>query len=1113
MLCFATFAVAETPPDQEAAVQAIRRFASNIQKNRDGTVRFVRFSKAAVSDEHLRHLRAFKQLDYLAVVTPTVSDAGIANLAGLTNLDTLFLSDSGLTNEGLKALAGLEKLEHLYLDGTGITDNGLDHLVNSKLLKTLSMQRVDVSGRGLAKLKDLKQLEVLSLGDTQVNDEALVQVGALKNLRTLYLDRCAIDGTGLKHLQSLSKLQTLSLSGTQVIGRELSALQQNKALRQILLYNTGIGRDAVEDLHGRLPKVICYVGSSASDKKNALDQFLSGQPLRGPVASSEDRHQGPPTGGSAELSDPASRRFTKTAETPDFQRHVIPLLGRLGCNGRTCHGSFQGRGGFRLSMFGYDFKADLEALRERLETGSPEDSLILLKPTLQEDHEGGKRYEQGGWEYKLLHRWIAAGAEGEAERPEKITSFDVVPKEIVFDAPGQKVQLQVIATWPDGTREDVTCLTRFQSNDETVAVIDKDGVVESKSPGDTHVVSFYDNGIAATPVLMPIRRATAETAGPAAHSIAVPTKIDELVSDKLSKLAIVPSQLCTNEQFLRRVSLDMIGTLPTPEEVKQFVADQSPDKRARKIDQLLETPAYSQWWTVRLSDLTGSNAQYLGTTDMNRSAANQWNRWLHRRLKDNVGWDRIAAGIILAKSRRPGQTYDDYAAKQSSYMRRSQPEDFTAADNPMHYYWFRSNNQQPAERALSFGYVFLGVRLQCAQCHKHPFDRWSKQDFERFTQFFTRIKAGIAPDARPAQIRLKTKLGVPKKLDTAALRRQMYMRVAAEGLPIPWNEIWIEPPGDKPQLAKLLGDREIDLSQYDDPREPLMAWLVQKDNPYFASNFVNRIWAHYFGVGIVDPPDDFNMANPPSNKALLDWLSREFIASGYDIKWLHRTIANSRTYQLGWRTNETNRSDQRNFSHARIRRLPAEVTVDAILQATATDEQNRTYTTKVEKRKIGQHPLSIQARGIDYSLLVFGKPLRTTNCDCERQMQPTLLQSLYVRNDHELIGWLERKDGWLMQVAKSLGVTLTSETKAPDGTRPASKSVEASNGKIAGVSRAMSENDSLIESAYLRTLSRLPKPSEIEIARTHFSESENTVEGLRDLMWALLNTQEFLTNH
>ncbi len=369
---------------------------------------------------------------------------------------------------------------------------------------------------------------------------------------------------------------------------------------------------------------------------------------------------------------------------------------------------------------------------------------------------------------------------------------------------------------------------------------------------------------------------------------------------------------------------------------------------------------------------------------------------------------------------------------------------------------------------------------------------------------FARIKAGVSPTSRETQLQLKNKLGVPEKLDTAALRRQMYLRVSAEGLSIPWNEIWIAPPTEKPQTAQLLGGQPFDLNEFEDPREPLMAWLVSKENPYFAKAMVNRIWSHYFGIGIVDPPDDFNMANPPSNAALLDWLSEEFIAHGYDLKWLHRTIANSRTYQLSWETNSTNRTDERNFSHAQIRRLPAEVTVDIIQQATAQTNQNSQYLTGIKNRKITQHPKSIQARGIDYSLLVFGKPLRTTNCDCERQAQPTLLQSLYVRNDMEVLGWLERNDGWLKEVAKEFGETLAPESTSTTAAKPTTQNE---------TSLTSDQLNKLVETSYLRSLSRMPNQKERDRSLQHLKSSESTSEGLRDLMWALVNTQEFLTNH
>ncbi|MDA1055154.1 MAG: DUF1553 domain-containing protein, partial [Planctomycetota bacterium] len=274
---------------------------------------------------------------------------------------------------------------------------------------------------------------------------------------------------------------------------------------------------------------------------------------------------------------------------------------------------------------------------------------------------------------------------------------------------------------------------------------------------------------------------------------------------------------------------------------------------------------------------------------------------------------------------------------------------------------------------------------------------------------------------------------------------------------------------------------EIDLSQFDDPREPLMEWLLTEPNRYFAKSFANRIWTNYFHVGIIDPPDDLNLANPPSNKPLLDYLAEGFIASGYDMKWLHRTIANSRTYQLSWRPNDTNRADTRNFSHAVLRRLPAEVAIDAIHHATASDALLKTAATNVATRKIGQHPVSYQTRAIDFSLLIFGKPLRTTNCDCERQGEPTLLQSLYVRNDQELLDLLIRKDGWIAQLKKD----------------------ELSVARV----------DQLVAGAYLRTLSRLPSESELADCRQHVVESTDVSEAIHDLLWALLNTQEFITNH
>jgi hypothetical protein len=1096
-------ATADTPAEQQQAIDALKNITSNLQKNRDGTVRFVRFSKPVATDEHVAQVAAFEHLDYLAVVTPTVGDAGLTAVEGLSNLDTLFLSDSGITDLTLSRLSNLQKLERLYLDRTSVTDEGISDLVDLSALTTLSLNETKITDKCLSTIAGLGSLQTLNLADTTITDDGLACLAEMESLQLLSLDGTSISGAGLMHLTSLVQLKTLSLRRIQLTADLSTQLENLTGLEHLDLRETNLQVVDVAQLQKQLPNLVIGLSPSSENSRNAFQRYLAGETLRGPVSRTDPLPEAAAPSPGRKVVDAVSQ-ITEGGNVPDFQRHVMPLLGRLGCNGRTCHGSFQGKGGFNLSMFGYDFDADLTALAKgenpRVDISSPKKSLILNKPTSDDEHGGGQRFTHGGPEYQVLKNWITDGARGVKDKPARLLRFDVTPQDIVFEKIGETRKLQCVAVWADGQREEVTALTRFQTNDDTVAEVSDDGVITCRSPGDTYVVSFYDKGIFSSQVMMPVSDSTGDRY-PAVES---PTEIDRLVVRKLSPMGIVPSAVCTDQEFLRRVSLDLVGTLPSADEVREFMAESSPTKRQQKVDELLGSEAYSTWWAVKLADLTGSNSQSLGSTDMNSPASLQWNAWLTRRLKDNVGWDRIAAGIILATSRRPGQTYESYAAEQSLHMKRTDGTDFAALDNPMHYYWFRGNNQTDTDRALTFGYTFMGVRLQCAQCHKHPFDQWSKDDFTKFAGFFKRIRPGIAPDGKSQQELLKTKLGVPVKLDTASLRRQMYMRVSAEGLPIPWNEIWIDPPTDDPWPARILGGEEFELNEFEDPREPLAAWLFHKDNPYFAPAFVNRLWAHYFGIGIVDPPDDFNMANPPSNKALLNWLSDQFIANGFDIKWLHRTIVASHTYQRSSVTTPTKRTDERNFSHALVRRMPAEVTIDAILRATARDDVAAEYLAESNGRKIGQHPKSYQARGIDYSLLVFGKPRRTTNCDCERQDQPTLLQSLYVRNDSEMIGWLERSDGWLKSVAKDLGQPLATETKPPiPQTDQQTEKTFADDNKTR----------QLIDDAYVRTLNRQPTAVELQTSLDHILTTENTVEGLRDLMWALLNTQEFLTNH
>jgi hypothetical protein len=673
----------------------------------------------------------------------------------------------------------------------------------------------------------------------------------------------------------------------------------------------------------------------------------------------------------------------------------------------------------------------------------------------------------------LLHSWVASGAKNDADQAGRLISLDVTPSRIVFADGGENVQLRAVARWSDGTAEDVTCLTRFATNDDGVAEVSPDGLVTSTGGGMTFVIASYDRDVVAVQVLRPVSELVDERY----PNVPAPTRIDELVVAQLKKLGVIPSELCSDEEFLRRACLDISGTLPTAEEVRAFLADDSPDKRERKIDELLERPAYVAWWTTKLCDLAGMNASaQLGGTEMARDAGLLWHRWTERRVRDNVGYDEIARGILLAKSRRGDQSYADYVADVTSYLRKQDQFDFSERDDNF-YYWFRRNLAQPNDAALAVGYAFLGIRLECAQCHKHPFDQWSQQDFQQFAAFFERVQVGYAPDAEEKRKELEETVGLAD-FKNAADRRITYRNLAYEGKQIvPWKEVYIAAASEtKGTLRpKILGGPEPEIGPSDDPREPLVEWMLAKDNPYFARAFVNRVWANYFGAGIVDPPDDFNLANPPSNPELLDHLAREFIAHDYDMKWLHRTIARSRTYQLSWRTNDTNRTDTRNFSRALLRRLPAEQVVDAITQATAGEQELAKLATDMSLRKINEQPPAT-VRSLDYALAVFGKPIRETNCDCERQQDPSLQQAIFMRNDKELWAKIDRKGGWLSEVKDD------------------------------------AEHDALIREAYARTLSRLPSEAELARSREHLATA-GAKEGLRDLLWALLNTQEFLTNH
>ena len=884
-----------------------------------------------------------------------------------------------------------------------------------------------------------------------------------------------------------------------------------------------------------------------------------------------------------------------TEDAPDFQRHVVPLLSRLGCNGRACHGSFQGRGGFQLSLFGYDFDADYRELLEsgagRVDTEDIAESLVLSKPAGRESHGGGELIAEGSWEYNLLQAWITAGASPpagdvrgplggtdskEADRSiadqlAKLVRLEVSPPEVLFShslaaEELESVQLQAIAVWADGSREDVTPLCRFQSNDEQIATVDENGTVKSGAAGDSHIVVFYDKAVVPVPVLRPVNAQY----GDAYPDVPAPTAVDKLVVEKLKKLGVRPSGLCDDATFLRRVSLDLTGTLPSSDEIEAFVADTSAGKRRKKIDELMESDAYAAWWATKFCDFTGNSARQLNNAGVNSAlASRQWFQWIYTRVQDNVPYDEMVAGIVLAESREEGESYLEYCQNMSEICRDGTGVAFGEQRETMPYFWMRREFRDGNSRAISFSHAFLGIRIQCAQCHKHPFDQWTKKDFRGFAQLFTSLNqvdprrnkddkrdwdevvqaAGIDPAARPNQIRR----GLPQLL--------------RQGKTIPFNQFVVTNPRPvdpedarrrrrnqvRGYTGKVLGGEPIQIDGSFDPRGPILDWLRSADNPYFARALVNRVWANYFNTGIVSPTDDLNLANPPSNAALLDYLSDGFVESGFDLKWLHREIANSRTYQLDWRTNQTNRLDKTNFSHAVPRRLPAEVVHDMLIHATGNDELLASARHQLGNRAIaGQIPLNArrnQGKSINsnFILQIFGASPRENSCDCDRASDPSLLQTVFLKNDRDIHTLIDRDNGWLAQLVAEHGPSaeareisasierrerqlrsLRQRKRQQDQTEKQLKQIGLRITQIekqirelrVELNRLRQHNQVDVETfgqairqAYLRTLSREPEPEELARCLEYIENDAGPVNAMRGILWSLLNTREFITNH
>jgi hypothetical protein len=631
---------------------------------------------------------------------------------------------------------------------------------------------------------------------------------------------------------------------------------------------------------------------------------------------------------------------TSTPERLHFKKDIEPILSRFGCNSAGCHGAAEGQNGFKLSVFGFDPSADYAAIVKegrgrRVFPGAPEHSLLLAKPAGEMPHGGGTRIARGSPEYQLLRDWIAAGAQAGAADAPRITSIRVEPKERLL-AIKQRQQLRVIGCYSDGKEVDVTAFAKFQTNQESVGSVAVDGLVTAGDiPGEVAIMASYQGAVDTFRSLIPRPEKVDPYPPYPANNF-----IDGLVLARLKKLNIAPSELSDDAEYVRRVYLDVIGTLPSSAEARRFFADQRTDRRARLVDDLLERPEYADYWALKWADVLRVDRQALG-----HKQAYAVYRWIRDSIRCNKPFDQFARELLTA----------DGPLNENA---------------PAAFYKVAS---KPGDMAGSIAQIFLGVRITCAQCHHHPFDRWGQTDYYGMQAFFTQVSVNSTPRGEAL---LAT--GDPQ---TRHPRTGEVIRPHALGVPA--------------QLETSLGDRRLVLAD----------WLTSPQNPWFARNLANRTWAHFFGRGLVEPVDDVRDTNPPSNPELLDALARYVAQTRFDLKKLIRAITASRTYQLAAKPNTTNLRDESGFSRAYFRRIDAEVLLDMVSQTTGIEER---FSGAVG----GTRAIQLWDSKINhYFLKVFGRPQRLSACDCERVHEPSVAQVLHLLNAPEIHAKLAHERG------------------------------------------------------------------------------------------------------
>ncbi len=700
----------------------------------------------------------------------------------------------------------------------------------------------------------------------------------------------------------------------------------------------------------------------------------------------------------------------------DYMQDIVPIISKAGCNMGACHASQYGKGGFKLSVFGFDPRQDHLAIardrrQRRIDPVVPANSLLLRKPTLDIAHGGGQRLEAGSIEYQTLKAWIAGGAPGPAKEPVKVTKLTLTPRRRVGSV-GMRQQLRVEAEYSDGTRRDVTGLTKFDSMDEAVVKVNDNGLATTLDRGQAPVMARFEGQAEICEFVVPFSESFKLTGWRSQNFI------DELAAAKFRELGVAPSPLCDDATFVRRAFLDAIGTLPTIEETRGFVQSNDPAKREKLIDRLLGLSGdsgagpyndyYAAFWTLKWSDLIRNNSNDLGEQGM-------WalHNWIKEAFRTNMPYDAFVRELVTAQ----GSIYKN---------------------GPANYFRVNRDSSQLTEATAQ---LFLGVRMECAKCHHHPFEKYSQDDYYGLAAFFSRV-------------------GLKSSQEFGLFGREQVVVVKSSG------------DVRQPRTGVLMKPTALDGKSLDHPidrRIPLAKWLTSPENELFSKSVVNRYVGYLLGRGLVEPIDDMRSTNPPSNVALMDALAKHFVESGFDLKQLIRVIMVSRLYQLDSQPTADNASDRRFYSHFTVKRLAAEPLLDSVDQVTGDK-------TKFKSLPPGTRAIELpDAQYPNYFLNTFAKPRRASVCECERTPDENLTQALHTLN----------------------GDTLATK-------------ISAKNGRVAKLLAAKKPHEEIVEQLYLAALCRPPSTAELAASRKFLKTSASPREYYEDLLWALMNSKQFL---